>query len=1582
MSKKMRKTLKTKYYRIASICAAVVMVIGIVGIVAFNAFAAAVPEPFYGDQDEKSKQPEYKKEYILGRKLYNNTDRKFKVLEIAPNYSMGSLGYMMDNNFGPVRLSDIQALKGKISAGEYSALLLQWKQVIWFPVDGSGGGAYNHIDDTGYVKDWEYTVDGQLDSNNQPKVFYDRNYFAKALLDNSYLSNKMEFICKGPQDVTVEDVENADLIYISGSAHGGGNALYTKVRELLFKYLDKGDATTAANRAILDRYPDCSAQNLQSINDNNNISKEVAEAIIQHNVVNDKALLFDAASASGSISDADNISKVYAIVGGVDPEVLRKQFAGTPETDKYGNVIKFSGDIGYIDLVNFELHFVGPQLNIGYNLPIAINENNEFVLAKDANVGWLNVNNGHAGDKLTDFGIDVNVDQKLDWNEGMFAYQFASALFASAGTYTVNSYPYYTPKNDGIQRGYMNGSVYFFNGDNSITQDLYGNANYDPSRYPQIDSDYDKAEEIYGHTDGSNITNNEIIKYLLGIYPTKVQSVSVLEIQPSGFFEYSAIYSPLQKKNLDTRVVSDLQTAIDLMYAIGADTSILTSSNYERKVKITSLPANGYNGLITDLATEYDLIYIGTQTSAIAKNVRRRTNGANDYSIYSYSMKLENHRDSNLDGLIYKPIGDVASFGIGGLDSSNYDKITIAPIDLDNSMDYYKYTPGLARFSGNDFTDKAYNRLVEYCQGLNMPLMVADDIYNQNKSTIGSTTNVYKLGNLKEECTNFVKRSDGVLSHHFGLKDAYRAYVANRATVVVTDPTPIEYVQVSANSYTLFGTTVNDPHQVVKDGTGVVDKEMTIKGKITASVPAIYKVEMYVDRNGDGIYRTDLVVDDKNEIFANGFVRVNANGTLSLDGLEQEGFPFRIVGDRDFELDVTLPDALTGYFKWKLVLTEQQTKAQSCATGSFVVAAENKTVKVLQIVPDVLQSSYRNYTSISGGFNNLKDTNRNSVFVSFTSVVPADLKVKASVKDWAKAFEVYFEKVSDITGLELEVDMKTTRGYENMFIYDDSNTENIPLKQYRGISDFYDYNRNPLLANDYDMVVIGFADDYNKDTIGDKQGAVTLLKDFAAKGYSLLFTHDTMIYNDLSDGVAPMYSYYEHIAKKNNLSLNDAYDFGAHYDFFGNGSSFVSTTKGSAGFGIPSDKGGKTEKVYSIAYPAMIRVLRSVAGMDLTGVSTAFNADGTKNDSSKFYNTTGNYANPTIEINGKTYSYKELGQTQGMGEGILMKYANGDLTTGADYRRFPLGELFNGTDGFNSATMSGSGLLTTRVQKLNEGQITQYPYLIPDRLTVTKTHAQWYQLDLEGKEDLSEEVVVWYVLTNDDNKDNDDVATEVNKANDAQVSRYFEASGLDAVNNYYIYSKGNITFSGAGHTETMNQQPEMRLFINTIIRAITSGNSVPKAEFTSAVLTDEIRHAYTQYARDPENIVVSFKATDDDLRKAISQTDYAAGQFQSGFVYWDVNDNMIYDEGTDIVLKRYTIDPHVSNPDNILFNGIVREFNIADFTAAQYCSNGKSMKDVISGEDDIRIGAYATDSYGASGTATVKVVLRELFDLN
>lgn len=300
---------------------------------------------------------------------------------------------------------------------------------------------------------------------------------------------------------------------------------------------------------------------------------------------------------------------------------------------------------------------------------------------------------------------------------------------------------------------------------------------------------------------------------------------------------------------------------------------------------------------------------------------------------------------------------------------------------------------------------------------------------------------------------------------------------------------------------------------------------------------------------------------------------------------------------------------------------------------------------------------------------------------------------------------------------------------------------------------------------------------------------------------------------------------------------------------------------------------------------------------------------------------------------------------------------------------------------------------TNRVTQLNTGEITEYPYKIEnagdgsDTIPIATTHGQYFKLNLEDLKRTDEDgnivddddVVVWYTLSRTDSG-----------ISNAGWSNLFSVMGQDAINNFYVYSVGNITYSSAGHSEITQNGEEMRLFVNTFVRAILSGNSIPEVKYENAV--QENVNLYSKYYRNVTNADTSvplefeYTITDNDLVEGV-------GRLKQVYMFYDRNSNDRYDEGTDIILAYvgyenddvskknviYTSKPQYSRS---LVSGVTVKCNLWDVTSSAGVSASIEQEMVNKlNENNLRIGIVATDGSGAKGFAVLKPVERELHKL-
>lgn len=206
------------------------------------------------------------------------------------------------------------------------------------------------------------------------------------------------------------------------------------------------------------------------------------------------------------------------------------------------------------------------------------------------------------------------------------------------------------------------------------------------------------------------------------------------------------------------------------------------------------------------------------------------------------------------------------------------------------------------------------------------------------------------------------------------------------------------------------------------------------------------------------------------------------------------------------------------------------------------------------------------------------------------------------------------------------------------------------------------------------------------------------------------------------------------------------------------------------------------------------------------------------------------------------------------------------------------------TTGFNN-----NNDLTSMVTQTNEGQITEYPYKIDQTFKIAQTHGQWYQLNMEDPE-----VTVWYCLS--DNENGSPSAWQGSDNNGDGTGATYGVSPNDAANNYYIYSKGNVFYSGVGHS-TVNDEMEAKLFINTMISAYRASYQPPMVEVLNpeAELKDINKMAYQMsFAQEYNNGLEEVQSTD-ELKVAFSPVELNAISTKLDCsIYYEVNGKKEY----------------------------------------------------------------------------------------
>lgn len=249
----------------------------------------------------------------------------------------------------------------------------------------------------------------------------------------------------------------------------------------------------------------------------------------------------------------------------------------------------------------------------------------------------------------------------------------------------------------------------------------------------------------------------------------------------------------------------------------------------------------------------------------------------------------------------------------------------------------------------------------------------------------------------------------------------------------------------------------------------------------------------------------------------------------------------------------------------------------------------------------------------------------------------------------------------------------------------------------------------------------------------------------------------------------------------------------------------------------------------------------------------------------------------------------------------------------------PSGESICGSGSLAKKTgFNNNNDLTIKVTQTNQGQITQYPFKIDPEFTIAETHAQWYQLDMEDPE-----VTVWYCLADDQRAS----AWQETDNNGQGTGATYGVSPNDAANNYYIYSKGNVFYSGVGHS-TITGEMEAKLFINTMIAAYRASYVAPMVEVMNedTTITDMNNLSYDmnfaqEYNDDPADASWVTAGTDNDTDEFVKiifspeELNAISTKMDCSIYYKDENGGKVYvdaiydnETGQEIPLETAGID--------------------------------------------------------------------------
>ena len=913
------------------------------------------------------------------------------------------------------------------------------------------------------------------------------------------------------------------------------------------------------------------------------------------------------------------------------------------------------------------------------------------------------------------------------------------------------------------------------------------------------------------------ISKASITRYILNWYMHRVtvkSSIRVLDLEPC--YDFS-----------DT-LKSELQTAVVNMMGM---TGIYKAS----AINITQMSSAEFIGKIEDLNEKYDMIYLGARVG--------KMNTENGVTVYN---------DPQMKGLIYSHVGDYYDYAT----KTDTENVTQARETYnarhrlqDSSLDHNKTndddstnkSADVYRGPGNDMNSTRYE---EFCQFIEAgyPVVIADTFIkvDNNNIPVASTATLDK-NSYFYKLVQFALQKDANGQYLYWQKNIFTESQLTDNTADTKLGTTLSarrsvfcnYLnlsKLSVNWVTTYGAAYpqelkyNSNQNGASNG-GSLEK---IDGKYQlqyifnlqndaaiSQTGTTYDCKLFVDKNADGRFSGSDYVEGKTYTSSEEvsgltvYIRKGDEWNKVDPIATANGSRYELRTGEIYRVIRALPEEYVGVIPWKLVFYDNADRLVRTAKSGYTSVPQQsgkKTIRVLQLLSDDNRNNW-----------NLHDeqNNSNSTFS----------KCINGLTDW---------NVVGLDQVNWDGTVTPSKSIDSMTVtYLVNEKLKIGGTSDTDIQKIYQESYN--LFQQYDMLILGFGDAYRfgytygaydpskeipagiMENVKRNLAVGWAVRDYIESGKSILFTHDTTSYVNNIQSVIPY----------NDNGTAEIY----HSNYWYWGYEFNKTIRASVGL----DRYGALKEYYQQ------RVENS------TGEEQ-------KRDQ-EYLKTLESYTFDEIK---EPNSDNELWQKEGVTKYTVVRFLRSYLedlrTTNSSEVWFPVknsllkqagydngnGPAWNYPSNLLMGDYAGSSLIATQV---NDGQITQYPYQISadEQLEISNTHYQWLQpnMELDRNGDGKNDIVVWYCISGvaDGNYKNTNI---------------YNITPNDVVNNYYIYTMGNVTYSGAGHS-TPSKESEIKLFVNTMIAAYNAGVTAPSVRFKDKS-GSKIQSVYMLY--DPVNHIV------------------------------------------------------------------------------------------------------------------------------
>lgn len=910
------------------------------------------------------------------------------------------------------------------------------------------------------------------------------------------------------------------------------------------------------------------------------------------------------------------------------------------------------------------------------------------------------------------------------------------------------------------------------------------------------------------------ISKASITRYILNWYMHRVtvkSSVRVLDLEPCYDFKSATTLTADRVKEFMGR-----------------------KDTYTGSVEIKQMSSAEFIGKVEDLNEKYDMIYLGARVG--------KMNTENGVTVYN---------DPQMKGLIYSHVGDYYDYAT----ETDTKDVTQARETYnarhrlqDSSLDHNKTndddstnkSADVYRGPGNDMNSTRYE---EFCQFIEAgyPVVIADTFIkvDNNNIPVASTATLDK-NSYFYKLVQFALKKDENGQYLYWQKNIFTESQLTDNTADTQLGTTLSarrsvfcnYLnlsKLSVNWVTTYGAAYpqelkyNSNQNGASNG-GSLEK---IDGKYQlqyifnlqndaaiSQTGTTYDCKLFVDKNADGRFSGSDYVEGKTYTSSEEvsgltvYIRKGDEWNKVDPIATANGNRYELRTGETYRVIRALPEEYVGVIPWKLVFYDNADRLVRTAKSGYTSVPQQsgkKTIRVLQLL-----SSENNNWNL-----HYEQNNSNSTFSKYIN----------GLTDW------------NVVGLDQvngDGTVTPSTSIDSMSVTDLVNNKlKIGGTSDTDIQRIYQESYN--LFQQYDMLILGFGDAYK---FGYTYGAYDpskeipagimanvkrnlavgwAVRDYIESGKSILFTHDTTSYVNNIQSVIPY----------NDNGNAESY----HSNYWYWGYEFNKTIRASVGL----DRYGALKEYYQ---------------------QRVENSTGEEQKRDREYlNTLNSYAFDEIK---EPNSDNDLMQKEGLTKYTVVRFLRSYLEdlrkTGSSTVKFPVensllkqagydngnGPAWNYPSNLLMGDYAGSSLIATQV---NDGQITQYPYQISanEQLEISNTHYQWLQpnMELDRNGDGKNDIVVWYCISGvaDGNYKNTNI---------------YNITPNDVVNNYYIYTMGNVTYSGAGHS-TPSKESEIKLFVNTMIAAYNAGVTAPSVRFKDKS-GSKIQSVYMLY--DPVNHIV------------------------------------------------------------------------------------------------------------------------------